>query len=78
MSKHSLEHDVLLTFEFLGALPSCAKERSIRPVLYMALLQAEAAALNTTRLIKDAAIVIPISENTSTNGLLSGFKLFHG
>ena len=55
---------------FLGALPSCAKERSIRPVLYMALLQAEAAALNTTRLIKDAAIAIPISENTSTNGLI--------
>ena len=46
-----------------------ARAYSIRPQLYIPLLQPESAAVSTTKLIIPAAAVIPILANVSTNGL---------
>jgi hypothetical protein len=50
----------------------------MRPVVYKALLQDEAAAVNTTKLMIEAAEEMPISLKTITNGLALGFRRFHG
>ena len=53
-------------------LPPYESENNIRPVVNKALLHAEAAAVNTTKLIIAAADLIPIAAKTSTKGLWFG------
>jgi hypothetical protein len=40
-------------------------------------LHDDSAAVRTTKWISPAAVLIPISENTITNGLWLGFRWFH-
>lgn len=59
-------------------LPSYVNENNIRPVLNKALLQLEAAAVSTTKLIIAAAERIPKLVKTCTNGLCAAEKYCHG
>ena len=51
---------------------------NMRPVVYRALLQDEAAAVKTTKWMIEAAEEMPISLKTMTNGLEFGSSRFHG
>ena len=61
-----------------GAFLSLASENTIRLVLKMALLHAEAADVRTTKLTIPAAAAIPTATKTWTNGLFAGFMGFQG
>ena len=50
----------------------------MRPVLKMPLLQEEAAAVMTTKLMMPGAAGMPIRSNTLTNGLTPGLELVPG
>ena len=54
------------------------KENSIRPVVKMLELQAEAAAVSTTKLMMSAAALMPTLLNTWTNGLVAGLTADQG
>jgi hypothetical protein len=50
----------------------------MRPVLKIPLLQDDAAAVITTKLMSPAPAGIPIFSKTKTNGLVSGLNWFQG
>lgn len=58
--------------------PSYVNENNIRPVLNSALLQLEAAAVSTTKLMMAAAERIPKLVKTWTKGLWAAEKYCHG
>jgi hypothetical protein len=66
LGRHALAADLT---EGARRLAGVARVWSIRPVLKMPLLQADAAAVMTTRLTTAAADGMPKWSNTSTNGL---------
>ena len=57
-----------------GAFSSLLNENSMRLVENKPLLHAEAADVNTTKLMMPAASGMPTNVNTSTNGLLEAFS----
>ena len=61
-----------------GAFLSLASEYTIRLVLKIALLHADAADVKTTKLMIPAAATIPTATNTWTNGLSAGLIAFQG
>ena len=71
-----MEMRLILRIE--GRRDVAVSSASIRPVVYKALLQDEAAAVRTTKLMIEAAEEMPISLKTITNGLALGFRRFHG
>ena len=70
--------DKRLRLRSAGFLTSWVNSASSRPVVYKELLQAEAAAVKTTKFTTSAAPGIPISLKTITKGLLLGSSRFHG